>query len=371
MVWGRVADIALIVHPRRMPTVEDWDVYVSETILLAKQSRAMPFARQLVVTDGGSPTYSQGTRVVELLAQEGLDGSRFPTCVVTHSWRVRLMLLFARPMINVRTFAPSQAHRALQWLGPSQEHLPALAAELEALCQDVGGCCSAGPVQEALREASGLPEEAWDLAVARTRMVSHLRRSVETDLGRISASFRDLGFRSSGVTGAELLDLGQQVEKAYHELPGVLWALESPERSWKEVSEVTTAAAKAILMEEQEFESSCAGDESRLVHGRIALHLLRIVQEASSNAARHSQASRVRLQLELHSDEIALDFADDGRGLAEVTEGAASGGIEHIRRRAEDLGGVATLTSTAAGTRWTVLLPLESVPRSERPAASA
>ena len=67
-------------------------------------------------------------------------------------------------------------------------------------------------------------------------------------------------------------------------------------------------------------------------------HLFRIVQEALTNVARHSGATRVEIELERNSDRIHLRLNDDGHGFESErrTEGL---GLVGMRARARSVGG--------------------------------
>ncbi|WP_175726116.1 PAS domain-containing sensor histidine kinase [Burkholderia ambifaria] len=95
-----------------------------------------------------------------------------------------------------------------------------------------------------------------------------------------------------------------------------------------------------------------------------ATTLFRIVQEALTNVARHADATRVALRLDIEEGFCVLRVADNGRG-------AAPGGSAHedksfgligIRERAHMLGGNVTIdTALARGFSITVAFPLGTV----------
>jgi len=83
-----------------------------------------------------------------------------------------------------------------------------------------------------------------------------------------------------------------------------------------------------------EFQTS--GDELPQVARRA---LYRIVQEALTNVARHSRASRVRVVLEISDDQVRLEIADDGVGIPPgMIENPSSLGLVGMRERATALG---------------------------------
>ncbi|MCF3122817.1 sensor histidine kinase [Streptomyces arenae] len=89
------------------------------------------------------------------------------------------------------------------------------------------------------------------------------------------------------------------------------------------------------------------------LHDEIAATLLRIVQEALSNTARHADATRLGVTLSFMGDEVTLDVRDDGRGFAPHALPARSGtggfGLGGMRARAERIAGSLTVESEPGG----------------------
>ncbi|GAA0275992.1 hypothetical protein GCM10009527_085470 [Actinomadura nitritigenes] len=93
---------------------------------------------------------------------------------------------------------------------------------------------------------------------------------------------------------------------------------------------------------------------------RVAL--LRCTQESLANVRKHAAASTVGVVLAARPHGVELEITDDGRGFA---PGAASGGfgLDGMRRRLAELGGLLTVTSAPGeGTRVLALLPREGTP---------
>lgn len=82
-------------------------------------------------------------------------------------------------------------------------------------------------------------------------------------------------------------------------------------------------------------------------------HLFRIAQEALTNVARHSGASRVQLSLDIRDSQVCLSVSDDGRGLPVTpSSGMPSGtglGMIGMRARARSIGGDLTVRSRPNG----------------------
>ena len=92
-------------------------------------------------------------------------------------------------------------------------------------------------------------------------------------------------------------------------------------------------------------------------------HLLRIGQEAITNAVKHGPARQILLHLDFRTNEVTMTVEDDGSGFEiGAAPGAASGhfGLEGIRERVKRIGGTLSVQSSpGSGTQLTVLTPLE------------
>ncbi len=103
-----------------------------------------------------------------------------------------------------------------------------------------------------------------------------------------------------------------------------------------------------------------AGTEERAAP-EIETCLFRLVQEATTNVARHAQATSCRVYLQRLPTSVVLTVEDDGRGFdpAAATNGQPGGlGLLGIKERVSGFRGVFHLeTAPGAGTRITVELP--------------
>jgi signal transduction histidine kinase len=81
-----------------------------------------------------------------------------------------------------------------------------------------------------------------------------------------------------------------------------------------------------------------------------------VVSETLTNAAKHSRASRVRVEVELRDRALCIAVADDGVGGADATRGS---GLLGLSDRVEANGGTISIESReGAGTSLTAVLPL-------------
>jgi signal transduction histidine kinase len=92
----------------------------------------------------------------------------------------------------------------------------------------------------------------------------------------------------------------------------------------------------------------------------VEAHLLRIGQEAMTNAVRHAEAGSLALHLRYLAGAVELAVADDGRGMAGSAGGAADGhGLGNMAERAHQMGGELTVDSApGGGTRILASVPV-------------
>ncbi|MDT0300905.1 sensor histidine kinase [Streptomonospora wellingtoniae] len=102
----------------------------------------------------------------------------------------------------------------------------------------------------------------------------------------------------------------------------------------------------------------------RPLHGEVEAALLRTVQEALANVARHAEAARVRVTLSYAEDVVLLDVHDDGAGFGPPlpAEPAPEEGAAHGRTPGGTDGGFGTTSMRQRVTRLAGTLAIESRP---------
>lgn len=117
-----------------------------------------------------------------------------------------------------------------------------------------------------------------------------------------------------------------------------------------------TAQAAALLG----FEPAVrfVGPVDTMVSNSTADHLIAALREALTNAAKHAQAGRVDVVVEIEDGAVVLHVIDDGVGVS--PQAGRRSGLANLNARASDLGGSSSLerVSEAGGThlRWRVPL---------------
>jgi signal transduction histidine kinase len=85
--------------------------------------------------------------------------------------------------------------------------------------------------------------------------------------------------------------------------------------------------------------------------------LLGAVREALVNAAKHADAERITVYVEVQPKEITAFVRDTGTGFDPAIVRAGHGIEMSIRERLGRVGGTATLESSASGTEWELVTP--------------
>jgi PAS domain S-box-containing protein len=91
--------------------------------------------------------------------------------------------------------------------------------------------------------------------------------------------------------------------------------------------------------------------------------IFRIVQEATTNVYRHSEATEASVTLGRESEKVVVQVRDNGKGLREEILGLRSAalgiGIGGMKQRIEELGGTLQLTNAQPGTIVEAVIPLQ------------
>ena len=204
--------------------------------------------------------------------------------------------------------------------------------------------------------------EAELAALARQERIEAARLVREQERGRLTRDLHD------GISGhlvsiialserAETRPIEQAARDALNDLRLVIYSLDIGE------DELPLALANFRERLEPQLQRlgvaldwSMAGlpDVAGVTPGN-ALAVLRIVQEAITNALKHGPARRIGVRGSATADGRALIAIDnDGRPFVADSRGR---GLENMRRRAEQLGAVLTFEALDCGTRVVIVLP--------------
>ncbi|BCL77890.1 HAMP domain-containing proteinhypothetical protein [Ktedonobacteria bacterium brp13] len=155
----------------------------------------------------------------------------------------------------------------------------------------------------------------------------------------------------------ELTALIRELRPAALEDRSLIQALQDLVAQWMQ----QTWISASVEIEYSEDVKSVEGKERDKLPVEIEDAFFRIVQEALSNVARHSNATQVHVQLQIVAEDVTLTITDNGRGFSatQSTLQSHSGvGLRSIQERIQALHGVSKIKSSEGeGTRIQVSCP--------------
>jgi nitrate/nitrite-specific signal transduction histidine kinase len=327
-------------------TIDGWGVQAGAILLAAGESWDVRTHRGMG-HDLGAPAFGLALRLAErarrtgqpIFFQEQASGGLFPSAAV--------LLLQAE----------GETLGAL-FLGAAQPGTfkPAQVELMKAIASQIALAVRNAQLYTQLRQTAVLEE--------RYRLSREMHDGVAQTLGYLGMQAERIeGMAERGETGrlpAELKELRQVIAEAYLDLretiDGLRLTVDQPGgfsgALHAHVEDFTRRSGLAV-------DCSCV-DAPPDLPPELALHLLRITQEALANVRRHAQASRVWVSLARENGALELTISDDGQGFdagSPLERGHV--GLASMRERVRSLDGQLTFaTSPGQGTRVTARVPL-------------
>jgi PAS domain S-box-containing protein len=194
----------------------------------------------------------------------------------------------------------------------------------------------------------------------RARIGRELHDDINQRLAMLSLELEQLGENPS-----DLPSRVQEVRNRINEISNDVQALSHDLHSSKMEYLGVVAGIKSWCKEfsqRRKMSIDFRSDISSLIPAEVGLSLLRVVQEASHNAMKHSGVRRIDVELREESNQIHLVIKDIGRGfdLEESAQGTGLG-LTSMRERVRLMNGTMSIDSEPMeGTTIYVRVPLES-----------
>ncbi len=222
-------------------------------------------------------------------------------------------------------------------------------------------------------------QAAVTLVLARARR-EHERLAVYEDRDRIARDLHDLVIQRLFATGMMLQGTTRipdvpdaaagRVSRAVDELDETIKEIRQTIFALHEPVEGPTSSARGRVLRETSqaaallgFEPAVrfAGPVDTMLTAEATDNLVAALREALTNAAKHADAKRVDVIVQIDSGDVILAVTDDGIGVDDLGGGRRSG-VANIASRAQDLGGSCRLERVSAdgGTRLTWRVPLNA-----------
>jgi signal transduction histidine kinase len=238
---------------------------------------------------------------------------------------------------------------------------------------------SSAPLTTGKQTRAGAVLMFTDITLVKRREAKLRERVVSEERSRMAAELHDtlcqglnaiiLLLQAAEISAAEGNEsLRRQVNRAHevardtlHEARCSMWTFS------RRAMENIDPAASLALAAEQIFNATPIQRELSLqeqpfeLPSRVRFELLRIGKEALTNVLKHSQATRVQMQLTYRKQLVQLSVMDDGRGFVPESTGDVQHGygLTSMRQRAEGLGGKIIIESQPRhGTRVVAIIPL-------------
>ena len=159
----------------------------------------------------------------------------------------------------------------------------------------------------------------------------------------------------------QLVRMRKQVEAYIRDARTSIWDLRSPTLETRDLSTALRELGERVASENAISFSSVVVGQQRRVSPKVENHLLRIGQEAITNAVRHGSPGRIELELRFDDRLLSLRVKDDGCGFVveQIDRHNGHYGLTSMRERALEIGGEFKVSSgSGAGTEVLALVPI-------------
>jgi two-component system sensor histidine kinase DevS len=200
-------------------------------------------------------------------------------------------------------------------------------------------------VSERLETAAQLVDAKTRLDILddRDRIARELHDSV---IQRLFAAGLHLQASSDRPDSAERISaVVDEIDEAIREIRGVIFTLHRPMQldSGLEAALRTSINEAARLLGHRP--TLRLGGILGNISPEMGSELLAVLREALMNVAKHAEASRTAVSLDVGGDAVTLVVIDDGVGMSEASSAHSGGlGLRNIRERASRLGGEVTFS---------------------------
>lgn len=212
----------------------------------------------------------------------------------------------------------------------------------------------------------------------RERQRAEQQHAMEQERGRIAQDLHDelgsslteismLGVRAQSPStppekrGAYLEQMSDKARQMVTALDEIVWAINPTHNSLGSMVSYFSIYAERFLSLANItlYVDAPAGPEDHVVDSRHRHQLFLAFKEALTNVVRHSEASEVRLSMQIQECRVRLTIADNGRGWSNGPQSEEMDGVINMRTRLKKLGGGFQITSkTGTGTVVSFEMPL-------------
>src|SRR5579872_4963031 len=194
----------------------------------------------------------------------------------------------------------------------------------------------------------------------RTRLATDLHDDMGAGLAEI-AVLSEVAKRQERSRAMELLDsIADRARSLREAMSDIVWTVDPREDSLVDlVLRLRQTAFTLLESDERSVEFLSPRDEQLDIELAPAMrrHVLLFFKVVITNVARHSEASAVRVDIEVVKGRLRVSIRDNGRGF-DPKQPHAGRGLRSLQYRAEELRGGCQVQSTGNGTEIELSLPL-------------
>ena len=191
----------------------------------------------------------------------------------------------------------------------------------------------------------------------RTRIAREFHDTLEQELAGITIQLDTVAAQFNNAPGAarQLLEMARTMSRrSLAEARRSVWDLRSHLLENSNLLEALTEVAKLVTGSARVPIEVQASGQPRKLSATLETNLLRIAQEALTNALKHARASHIVIKLNYEPGRVWLRVCDDGVGFDTTCHAPAEGGhfgLLDMRERAGKIGGVfSTVSAPGQGT---------------------
>lgn len=201
------------------------------------------------------------------------------------------------------------------------------------------------------------------LEIERSRIARELHDDIGQSLAVLVVQMLRAGKPVSGGGGKrhpDVAELSERVQSIAARVGRLSHELHSSRLEYLGVEKAVAGACREFAEGHRILVECQCADVPAQVDSGVGLCLLRVVQEALHNVAKHSRATKVSVTLTGYSGGLALAVSDDGVGFDVAEAGLAEGiGLISMRERVCFVGGTFNLSSAPGqGTRVEARVPI-------------
>lgn len=195
------------------------------------------------------------------------------------------------------------------------------------------------------------------------RMRNTIARDLHDDIGSTLSSINiisQMALKDANGSSSHFQRIAQHSSSMMESMSDIVWSINPNNDSLEQVISKMKEFAAEILDPLDIAYTFSGEDNLQAITLDVSMrkNLFLIFKEAINNAAKYSSAEAININFEKKNDSLLLSIQDNGRGF-DTQNGSSGNGLRNMKERAANLRGKLELkSSSGAGTKITLSLPL-------------